>query len=182
MNEETVIKVKTATGMSKEGKAGPCVGQGSGGGALNSQLSMDRGIQDYFRGSSDEYYYGSVRCQGVIYQDDTGRASNTVRQAQAGNTKLNAVFKDKGVEAHPDKSSFIVCGSKKYKDKVKEELELTPLKFGEFNMKQEKTIKYLGMQLHEDGMAASIQATVEERSGKIRGATFEVRNRTTKSL
>ena len=69
-----------------------------------------------------------------------------------------------------------MCGSKKYKDKVKEELELTPLKFGEFNMKQEKTIKYLGMQLHEDGMAASIQATVEERSGKIRGATFEVRN------
>ena len=84
--------MKTATGMSEEGKAGPCVGQGSGGGALNSQLSLDRGIQDYFRGSSDEYYYGSVRCQGVIYQDDTGRTSRTVQQAQAGNIKLHSVW------------------------------------------------------------------------------------------
>ena len=101
---------------------------------------------------------------GVIYQDDTGRASRSVIQAQAGNTKLNAVFRDKGVEAHRDKSSFIVCGSKKYKDNVIAELKLTPLKFGEFNMKQEKVIKYLGMQLHEDGIAASIQATVDDRS------------------
>ena len=130
LNEETVIKVKTATGMSEEGRAGPCVGQGSGGGALSSQLSLDRGIEDYFKGSNDEYYYGSVRCQGVIYQDDTGRASRSVIQAQAGNTKLNAVFRDKGVEAHRDKSSFIVCGSKKYKDNVIAELKLTPLKFG----------------------------------------------------
>ena len=176
MNEETVIKVKTANGISKEGRAGPCVGQGSGGGALNSQLSLDRGIEDYFRGSADEYYYGNVRCQGVIYQDDTGRSSITVSQAQSGNTKLNAVFKDKGVKAHPDKSSYIVCGSKKYKDKVMAELKITPLKFGDFNMKHEKVIKYLGMKLHEDGIAASVQATVEERSGKIRGATFEIKN------
>ena len=92
---------------------------------------------------------------------------------QAANTKLNAVFKYKGVEAHPHKSSFIVCCSKKYKDKVKEELELTPLMFGELNMTQEKIIRYLGMQLHDDRMAASIQATVEEISGIICGATFE---------
>ena len=99
--------------MSEEGKAGPCLGQGSGGGSLNSQLSLDCGIQDYFRGSRDEYYYGSVRCQGVIYQDDTGGTSRTVQQAQAANIKLSAVFKDKGVKAHPDKSSYIVCGCKK---------------------------------------------------------------------
>ena len=59
---------------------------------------------------------------------------------------------------------------------MNEELKLTPLKFDEFNMKQEKMIKYLGMQLHEDGIAASIQATVDDRSGKIRGATFEIKS------
>ena len=126
LNEETVIKVETATGMSKEGRAGPCLGQGSGGGALNGQLSLDRGIEGYFKGSSDECYYGSVRCQGVIYQDDTGRTSRSDSQAQAGNTKLNAVFKDKGVEAHPEKSSFLVCGSRKFKGKVSAELKITP--------------------------------------------------------
>ena len=160
------IKVKTKNGISEEGRAGPCAGQGSGGGALNSQLSLDRGIEDCFRGSADEYYYGNERCQGVIYQDDTGRSSRTVSQAQSG----NAVFKDKGVEAHPDKSSYIVCGSKKYKDKVIAELKITPLKFGDFNMKHEKVIKYLGMKLHEDGIAASVQATVEERSGELHGS------------
>ena len=141
LNEETVIKVKTATGMSKEGRAGPCVGQGSGGGALNSQLSLDRGIEDYLRSSNDECYYGSVRCQGVIYQDDTGRTSRSVSESQEGNTKLNDVFKDKGVEAHPDKSSFLVCGSRKFKEKVNAELKITSLKFKEFNMKQDKVIK-----------------------------------------
>ena len=161
--------------MTDEARAGPCVGQGSAGGALNSQFNLDRGIQAYFSGSSDEYYYGRVRCQGVIFQDDTGRVSSSLQQAQSGNTKLNAVFKDKGLQAHPDKSCFIVCGSKEYKKKIKEELILTPLSVGEFIMKQEVMVKYLGMILHEDGVQASIRATVEDRIGKIRGATFEIR-------
>ena len=93
-------------------------------GALNSQFNLDRGIQDYFEGSCDEYYYGSVRCQAVIFQDDTGRTSSTVKEAQAGNTKLDYVFKDKGVEAHQDKSGFLVCGSRKYKEEVMKEHEL----------------------------------------------------------
>ena len=63
-NEETVIKVKTANGMTEEAKAGPCVGQGSSGGALNSQFNLDRGVQSYFSGSSDKYYYGRVRFKG----------------------------------------------------------------------------------------------------------------------
>ena len=67
LNENTIIKVKTANGITKEAAAGPCVGQGSAGGALNSQLNLDRGIQAYYEGSSDEYYYGSVRCQGVVF-------------------------------------------------------------------------------------------------------------------
>ena len=175
LNSDTIIKVKTANGLTEEAAAGPCVGQGSAGGALNSQFNLDRGIQSYFEGSCDEYYYGSVRCQGVIFQDDTGRTSSSVREAQAGNTKLDAVFKDKGVEAHPDKSCFIVCGSRKFKNKVLKELELKPLYFGAFKMKQEVSVKYLGMVLHEDGIEASIRSTVEERAGKIRGATYEVR-------
>ena len=175
-NEETVIKVKTANGMTEEAKAGPCVGQGSSGGALNSQFNLDRGVQAYFSGSSDEYYYGRVRCQGVIFQDDTGRVSSSVQQAQSGNTKLDAVFKDKGLEAHPDKSCFIVCGSKEYKKQVMQELKVTPLSVGKFNMKQEVMVKYLGTVLHEDGVEASIKATIEDRAGKIRGASFEIRS------
>ena len=123
LNSDTIIKVKAANGMTDEAAAGPCVGQGSSGGALNSQFHLDRGIQAYFEGSCDEYYYGSVRCQAVTFQDDTGRTSSTVKEAQAGNTKLDSVFKDKGVKAHPDKSDFLVLGSRKYKEEVIKELE-----------------------------------------------------------
>ena len=42
-------------------------------------------------------------------------------------------------------------------------------------MKQEVMVKYLGMILHEDGVEASIRATVEDRIGKTRGATFKIR-------
>ena len=55
--EDTVIKVKTGNGMTDEARAGPCTGQGSPGGALNSHFNLDRGVQAYFSGSSDEYYY-----------------------------------------------------------------------------------------------------------------------------
>ena len=87
-----------------------------------------------------------------------------------------SVFIEKGVEAHPDKSSFVVFGSEKYKSCVKTELEITPLSFGAFSMKQEVSVKYLGMILHEDGVEASIRATIDDRAGKIQGATYEVRS------
>ena len=45
--------------------------------------------------------------KGVIFQDDTGRVSRSVQQAQTGNTKLDAVFEEKGLEAHPDKSALL---------------------------------------------------------------------------
>ena len=70
---------------------------------------------------------------------------------------------------------FIFFGSKKYKARTKIEIDLTPLIFGSFKIKQEQGMKYLGMVLHEDGVAASVEATVEARAGKIRGATYEVR-------
>ena len=41
-------------------------------------------------------------------------------------------------------------------------------------MNQEVIVKYVGMALHEDGVEASIKATIEDRDGKIRGATFEI--------
>ena len=83
LNENTIIKVKTANCTTKETTAS-CVGQGSAWGVLNSNLNLDREIQAYSEGSSDEYYYGSVRCQGVVFQDDTARVSFSVKQAQAG--------------------------------------------------------------------------------------------------
>ena len=91
-----------------------CSGQGTAGAALVSQLNLDYGLHNYFSGSAEELYYGQVRCEYVAYQDDIGKPSIGVNEAQAANIKLSHMFKEKGLEAHPDKTCFVVFGSPEY--------------------------------------------------------------------
>ena len=86
------------------------------------------------------------------------------------------MLKEKGLEAHPDKTSFIVCGSKDYKKSAKENLEDNPLVFGDFVMKEKISDKYLGQVLHGGGLEESALATVQERAGRVRGATMEIKS------
>ena len=121
-------------------------------------------------------YYGDVRIQPLAYQDDVLKGSKDVMAAQVGNIRLAAMLQDKGLEAHPDKTSYIVCGSRKFKQKAKEDLENNPLMFGDFVVKERVSDKYLGQVLHSGGLEDSALATVKERSGKIKGATMEIKS------
>ena len=47
-----------------------------------------------------------------------------------------------------------------------------PLMFGEFLANRKKSDKYLGQTIHEDGLEASVEATIKERTGKIKGAIY----------
>ena len=67
---------------------------------------------------------------------------------------------------------FIVTGTKYFKTETNKELEVTPLMFGEFPANRKKGDKYLGQISHEDGLEASVEATIKERTGKIKGAIF----------
>ena len=177
LNEKTEIQVNTAAGMTESAEAGDLVGQGTAGAGLVSQLNLDMGLQQYFGGSQDELYYGGVRIEYTAYQDDIGKPSIGVREAQTHMTKLAFMLEDKGLEAHPDKTAFIMLkGSKKDVEKKEKELQMTPLKFGQFMMSRKEKDKYLGQILHEDGLAASVAATVADRVGKLKGAIFEVRS------
>lgn len=109
--------------MTDTAEVGDCIGQGTSGGALVSQVNLDNGLQSYFKYSMDEFYYGRVRIQPLAYQDDVGRASKTVVEAQAGSIKLASMLQDKGLEAHPDKTCFIVFGTDDYKKKVFDDLK-----------------------------------------------------------
>ena len=92
-------------------------------------------------------------------------------------TKLAFLFEDKGLQAHPDKTCYIVMkGSKKDVNKMENELKLNPIEFGQFVMFRKKEDKYLGQVLHEDGLAASVDATVASRAGKFKCVMFEVRS------
>ena len=72
------------------------------------------------------------------------KGSKDVVGAQAGNTKLAAMLKDKGLDAHPDKTCFLVCGSKRFKDKAEKDLKANPLMFATFPVKQKVSDKCLG--------------------------------------
>ena len=176
LNEGTEIAVKTAGGLSETAVVGDCIGQGTAGGAIVSAANLDQGLKQYFNDSKDEVYFGNVRLQPVAYQDDLGHANKDVQQAQVGNTKLACMLQDKGLQAHEDKTCYIVFGSKKYKENVKKDLEHTPLMFGKFPLKQRVSEKYLGQILHSGGLSDSAKATVEDRSGKIRGAAIEIKS------
>ena len=177
LNQNTQIKVKTAAGMSSAAEAGDLVGQGTAGAGLVSQLNLDMGLQQYLAGSEEEMYYGGVRVEYTAFQDDVGKPSRGVREAQAHMTKLAYMFEDKGLEAHPDKTCYLVIkGNKKDVKKTEDELKMNPIVFGHFVMERKKEDKYLGQVLHEDGLAASVDATVASRAGKFKGAMFEIRS------
>ena len=89
---------------------GNVIGQGTAGAALVSQVNLDLGLMDYFKESKDEVHYGGVRLQPLAYQDDILRGSEDVLSTQVGNIKLAAMMEEKGLEAHPDKTCFIICG------------------------------------------------------------------------
>ena len=89
LNQRCTISVVTGAGLTDEGEAGETLAQGSGGAALVSQLKVDRGIDDYFRGSGDEECYGAVRLQPLSWQDDVVGLGGEIRLVQAGLNRLN---------------------------------------------------------------------------------------------
>ena len=66
-------------------------------------------------------------------------------------------------------------GSKKNKDKFYKQLENCKLSLGGFKVKRKECDKYLGQILHTEGNRASVEATIKDREGKVKGAIFEVK-------
>ena len=67
------------------------------------------------------------------------------------------------LRCHPKKTCFVLMGTNKYKEKVREEVKSAPLKFGDFSMLEKEQDVYLGDVLHTDGLSASVQSTVALR-------------------
>ena len=56
-------------------------------------------------------------------------------------------------------------GNLQYKKQVRKELEISPLKFGDFDMKEKDQDVYLGDVISSRGLAASVEATIAHRMG-----------------
>ena len=77
----------------------------------------------------EEIFYGNVKIQLLAYQDGILKGRKNLLEAQVGNVKLTAMAKDKGLKAHLDKTCFIVYGTKKFKNKVAQDMERNSLRF-----------------------------------------------------
>ena len=176
LNSDTKIQVRTAAGATPWGEVGAVVGQGTIGGALISQAVLDDAVMDSFplAGSSEMLQYGSVPLAPLMWVDDMLNSCESIEQARQANIKINNLIKERGLNLHEAKSTCLVIGSKKQKERVSAELERSPLKCGDFITKEKQEEKWLGQQLSARGLAASVEATIAAREGKIRAAGLEI--------
>jgi hypothetical protein len=173
LNSKTKVTVRTPAGQTGHREVGELVGQGSGGAALASQLDVDLGVQSYFKSSLDEIKYGEVRVQPQEYQDDIAHAVPDITSARVSNIKMSMMLRERLLRCHPTKTCYLVYGSKSYKKRVREELEIAPLKFGDFKMLEKESDIYLGDVLHSGGLAASVEATISRRVSRVKGQMYE---------
>ena len=130
VSANTQIEVRTGSGVSARGLAGPVTGQGGGGAALASALNLDLGVQTYFEGSTDEDCYGSIRLQPLSYINDVIRSSQNILNMIAGNNKLSRLATEKQLKYHTKKSCYLVVGSENYQAKVRLEAKEEPVMLG----------------------------------------------------
>ena len=142
MNSKAGISVKTPLGQTESKEAQELCAQGSCGAALASQHDIDKGVQCYFKNSTDEACYGSVRVQPQSYQDDLARVVFDTSIARPGNVKLSVLLRERLLSCHPTKTINILFGFSKFKKEVRNELERSPLMFGDFRMNEKQQYLY----------------------------------------
>ena len=175
LNQNTTVRVKTANGYTEWRKVGELLGQGSGGGAMASAANLDKGVDQYFRGSMDEIMYGCIRLQPLIFVDDVARVTTARDKAQAGNIKLDCLMNTKQLMLHPDKTCYLVLGKGDSYLKMENEIAVQPITCGEFEPKRKMQEKWLGDIFSSQGLDASVQATIEDRIPRVKAAMFEIK-------
>ena len=98
-----------------------------------------------------------------------------VSMARVQAALLATLMKEKTLLAHPDKTGYLILGSKRYQEDARKELETNPIDFEKFKLKEKPRDKYLG-QVIESNIATSALSTVKDRVGKIKGAAIEIKS------
>ena len=102
-------------GETKTAYVGDCLGQGTAGAGLVSQANLDHGLNGYFKSSKDVIYFGETRIEPLSYQDDVAAPCLSVDMARTQATMLASLMKEKTLQAHPDKTGYLILGTEKKK-------------------------------------------------------------------
>ena len=171
---DTRIQARTGVGKTEWAEIGECIGQGTIGGALASQASLDDGVEAQFGGSLEEIQYGSVEMGPILFQDDIAHGAQSLLQARIANMRMDFVVKEKRLSLNESKSVVIFMGSEKIKTRARVEISEKPLMCGRLVTKEIVRDKWLGDYLHTGGLGESVMETIRQRMGKVKGAVLEV--------
>ena len=111
-----------------------------------------------------------------MLQDDIGRLTTNRDAAQAGNEMINQCLETKLLDANTDKTVYIIMGDVKKVENIKTTIVSRPLNLGGTILKEKHHYKYLGDEIHKNGLSASISVTIKEREGRIISAIVEIKS------
>ena len=135
LNKNTIVKVRTAVGETKEAETGEGLGQGTHEGALISASSIDYTVDEHFKESHYEISYDELLLQPLLFQDDVARLCLDPEAAQIGNYKMESIMESKLLDFNMDKSCYMFVGGNKAQMKMKARLNDQPLTLCNFPMK-----------------------------------------------
>ena len=76
-----------------------------------SGASLGEGVNDYFKDSNKEVYFGRQGIQPILWQDDILCMASSLEEAQAGNIFLSTMIETKLLDFHADKSVCMIIGT-----------------------------------------------------------------------
>ena len=131
MNKKSRIKVKTSVGMSDSREVEDLITQGSSEAGLVSTSNLASGVDDFFASSEHELSYGPLILQPQSFQDDLLRMCLDPESSQFGLDRFENLAETKTLSYNLKKSSIVILGKKKARDKMTKEFEETSSKHSE---------------------------------------------------
>ena len=172
LNNKTKISVLTPIGETDQATIMNGIGQGSFGAALASSLNIGCGIDRITKGICTARI-GELELNSLIFQDDIAKMNYSMEDTRKGAKDVGRLLESKQLRANTSKSKYVVIGTQESRTEMLKDAELNPVMMGETIIENSRSEKYLGDQIHEDGCAASIAATIK---GRIKGAKEAARD------
>ena len=117
------------------------IGQGRFGAALASSLNIGCAIYDATLGMTDL------------------KLNSTLEQARTGAELIGETLAKQRLKSNYGKSKYVLLGVQK---KNQKRVTVNPIKMGSHIIEESKEKKYLGDQIHTDGLEASIPSTINK--------------------
>ena len=174
LNKDTEVCVRTPVGDTEYSDAGETLGQGTNEGAIISSVNLAGGIEEYFEDSDKEAEFLDIKLGPVLFQDDIIRASDNLESVRDGNKRIEDMAESKILDFNLDKTCVLILGNKKFKNKIKHDIEVNPVFFCGQPVKQLESEKYLG-DYFGTSLSESVFITVQKRKGMCERLIREIK-------